>query len=282
MKLPAKGSSLSLCLDQDEAPAFYPPLGFVPVAEAQLGNGDSFGLYWPFGGEDGPPIVCETLHDEWRLVIRFSDVPTFMKWLEANDYEWGEEEVPDPDLCTTRYQKAMRQVGGNPETAIEELGEVCHHFPEIATHWASLGQQRLRLGDREGALDAGVRSICSNWCFGRAPESALRSLRSVGDESRDPLAKRSADLTLRFGGKKENSDYRLIRESAFEYLQSPTPTLGLLLMHNYGLVMSQETTAFQERYEFDAHAWQEELLKACRQHLGSDRLTVQPVQVPQD
>ena len=30
----------------------YPPLGFVPFEERQLGNGDTFGLYWPIGFED--------------------------------------------------------------------------------------------------------------------------------------------------------------------------------------------------------------------------------------
>ena len=46
----------------------YPPAGYLPWSILDVGNGDTYGYYWPIGREDGPPIVCTVCHDGWRLV----------------------------------------------------------------------------------------------------------------------------------------------------------------------------------------------------------------------
>ena len=55
MKVPEGMEELSLAEDGIGAGGAYPPLGFKPFLEAELGNGDYFGLYWPYGREDREP-----------------------------------------------------------------------------------------------------------------------------------------------------------------------------------------------------------------------------------
>lgn len=46
----------------------YPPPGHLPWNILDVGNGDTYGYYWPIGREDGPPIVCTLMHDAWELL----------------------------------------------------------------------------------------------------------------------------------------------------------------------------------------------------------------------
>ncbi|MGK5029675.1 hypothetical protein [Janthinobacterium sp. MDT1-19] len=56
MQLPASLAQISMDKDwRHDTP--YPPLGFSPFFEGALGNGDTFGLYWPIGREAFEPIV---------------------------------------------------------------------------------------------------------------------------------------------------------------------------------------------------------------------------------
>jgi hypothetical protein len=45
----------------------YPPPGYVAWNRLEVGNGDTYGFYWPMGREDGPPLVCTVEHDAWAL-----------------------------------------------------------------------------------------------------------------------------------------------------------------------------------------------------------------------
>lgn len=56
MKAPAQIDALSLAGHDFATGGAYPPLGFRPVLDAELGNGDYFGLYWPYGREGRDPI----------------------------------------------------------------------------------------------------------------------------------------------------------------------------------------------------------------------------------
>lgn len=46
----------------------YPPPGYLPWNILDVGNGDTYGYYWPIGLEDGPPVVCTLMHDGWELL----------------------------------------------------------------------------------------------------------------------------------------------------------------------------------------------------------------------
>ncbi|MEI8381382.1 MAG: hypothetical protein WCJ09_14740 [Planctomycetota bacterium] len=85
MKAPSEIDALSLAGEDAGSGGAYPSLGFRAVWDAELGNGDYFGLYWPYGREDREPIVCDMLHDEWSLVVAFSNAGTFVKWVKLND-----------------------------------------------------------------------------------------------------------------------------------------------------------------------------------------------------
>lgn len=74
MKPPQNIDALSLADDDVGANGIYPPLGFKSVWDAEPGNGDRYGLYWPYGKEDQDPIICDMIHDEWRLEVAFSSV----------------------------------------------------------------------------------------------------------------------------------------------------------------------------------------------------------------
>ena len=45
----------------------YPPPGYLPWNILDVGNGDTYGYYWPIGKEAGPPIVCTIMHDAWYV-----------------------------------------------------------------------------------------------------------------------------------------------------------------------------------------------------------------------
>ncbi|MEM6991788.1 MAG: tetratricopeptide repeat-containing protein [Myxococcota bacterium] len=275
MKAPAQLAALSLADDSGESSVAYPSLGFVRLLDAELGNGDYYGLYWPYGREDREPVVVDTVHDEWGLEVAFSSVPIFVEWLRANDGERGEVEVEDRALVTTRFERARALQRARPEAAIEQLRSICDDFPECSEHWYALAGQLRRVGDKSGAYAAAIRAFASNWAFGAPPGGTLRMLQSARGEVDDPVVTRSGELSLGYGGAKENSNYALLRECIDEYLASANPVLGLLLSQDYGTMMSKETGAFQERHGFGLDAWAAEHTKLCTEHLGDSRRRVE-------
>lgn len=203
--------------------------------------------------------------------------PIFVRWLELNDRERGELEVEDPDLVTARFL-AMRTILHNkPEEAVIRLTSLCADFPESAEYWFALAGQRRRLGDPEGCARAAIRAYASNWVFGMPPNGTLTLLqnaRRTDTGANDPLVTRSAELTMNFGGTKENPVYNVLRECIDAYLSSRDPLLGLLLNQNYAYMMLMETTAFQARYEFNASEWLARQIQLCEVHLGDSRLKI--------
>jgi hypothetical protein len=211
------------------------------------------------------------LHDEGCIRLEFSSVSVFLAWLEANDHERGDVEVDDPGFPARRFHAAKALLGSQPEAAVPLLREVCDMFPESAEYWYTLATQLRRIGDSQGAHQAAVRAFASNWVFGLPPNGTLKLLQGARGHLDDPLVQRSGELTLGFGGTKENSNYRLLQECIRAYLSSATPVLGLLLNQNFGYLMSSETTAFQERHGFQPAAWLGEHQRLCEQYLGDSR-----------
>jgi hypothetical protein len=271
VKRPSKIEALSLGEADLGIGGIYPPLGFLPVWDAEGGNGDYFGLYWPYGRENREPIVCDMLHDEWSITFAFSSVSVFLDWLEANDHERGDVEVEDPGSVVRRFEEAKALLGSQPEAAVSVLREVCEAFPESSEYWYALATQLRRIGDSQGCHQAAVRAFAANWAFGLPPNGTLKLLQNARGQLDDPLVQRSGELSMGYGGSKENSNYRLLQECISAYLSSSTPLLGLLLNQNYGYVMSSETTAFQERHGFATESWIKEHRELCEKHLGDSR-----------
>jgi len=274
MKAPAQIGQLSLAGEDLGTGGTYPPLGFRPVWDAELGNGDYYGLYWPYGRESQDPIVCDMLHDEWGMEIAFSGVAIFTDWLQLNEGRRGDVEVEDFALVSRRYDELKPVLRDQPEEAVAGLRAICDDFPESAEYWYALASQLRRIGDHTGCHAAAVRAFASNWAFGVPPDGTLRMLQNAKDQTAEPLTARSGQLTMQYGGTKENSNYDLLKECIGEYLSSSTPVLGLLLNQNYGYMMAMETTAFQDRYGFDPADWIEEHSQLCAEHLGDSRTQI--------
>lgn len=274
MKAPGRIKELSLADKAIGVSGTYPPLGFLPVFDAELGNGDYYGLYWPYGREDREPIVCDMVHDEWSLQIAFSSVPIFVNWLELNDHERGEAEVDDPQHAPTRFAALRPLLRDQPNEAISDLRSICDDFPECSEYWYTLATQLRRVGDHASSHAAAVRAYASNWAFGAPPQGTLRMLQTSKVETKDPLTMRSRELFEKFGGTKENSNYPILKECIEEYLASDMPLLGLLLNQNYGYTMSMETVSFRERYQFEPKQWITEHSELCAKYLGDSRTSV--------
>lgn len=274
MKAPAQIAELSLAGQDVGTGGTCPPLGFRPVWDAELGNGDYFGLYWPYGHEDREPIVCDMLHDEWGMEVAFSSVESFVEWLQLNGRQRGEVEVEDSALVGRRFRELKPLLHDQPEEAVSKLRTICDDFPESAEFWFTLASQLRRIGNHAGCHAAAVRAFTSNWAFGMPPDGTLRMLQNAKNQTDDPLVKRSGHLTRQYGGTKENSNYQLLKECIAEYLSSTTPVLGLLLNQNYGYMMSMETTSFQERNQFDPIEWLETHSQLCAKYTGDSRTQI--------
>jgi hypothetical protein len=271
MKKPLQIEVLSLAGADFGTGGIYPPLGFQPVLDAELGNGDYFGLYWPYGRENREPIVCDMLHDEWGIEYAFSSVSVFLKWLEINDHRRGDVEVADSASAPRLFQQAKVLIGNQPDEAVSLLQQTCEAFPESAQYWYTLATQLRRIGDAAGSYRAAVRSFAANWTFGMPPNGTLRLLQDAQGHLNDPLVERSGDLDMNYGGTKENPNYRILQECINAYLASPTPLIGLLLNQNYAYMMYMETTAFQERHKFDSKEWIQRQTELCSRILGDSR-----------
>jgi hypothetical protein len=182
MKIPASLTKVSVAVDYiPKGP--YPPLGFVPFWEAELGNGDYLGLYWPFGKEKEEPIICDMSHDDWSLIPGFSTLDKFLEWYELNDQDRGENEVDDPDFVVTQYALGREALKKNDHSsAIMHFENCTKILPEVSEYWYTLSSQ------------------------------------------------------------------------------------------NYAFMMLTETNAFQERYNFNLDAWQNEFTELCILGLESDRI----------
>ena len=267
----------AITIVEDGFEGAYPPLGFKQIWEAELGNGDSYGLYWPFGRESDEPIVCDMLHDEWGLEVAFSSVSVFVKWLEMNDGVRGDNEVDDPNLVSSRFQSAKKFLQGHPEKAITVLQGICSDFPEHSEYWFTLASQLRRIGDKEGSAQAVVSAFASNWVFAMPTNGTLRLLqaaKNIPSLADDPLVARSSEINMSFGGAKENSVYEVFKDCITQYLASSNPLRGILLNQNYGYMMMMETKSFQERNEFQIEEWGAEQSELCLKHLGDNRKSI--------
>jgi hypothetical protein len=216
-------------------------------------------------------------HDGWGLQVAFSTVPLFLQYLEMNDGLRGDNAVDDPNLPSTRFLAVRTILHDNPEAAVSLLTSICADFPECADYWFTLAGQLRRLGDNDGSARAAIRAFTSNWAFGMPPNGTLKLLQNARANSvvsKDPLIVRSSELSMAFGGTKENPVYEVLRDCIAGYLASNDPLPGILLNQNYGYMMLMETTAFQDRYGFKVDQWLQAHSQLCSIHLGDDRRTI--------
>lgn len=272
MKLPAAYKSVTLDIDHYEVP--YPPLGFCPIAEHQLGNGDTFGLYWPIGHEDHDPIVVETYHDEWSIEPHFSSLERFLAAAERNDDGYDDDSVvesptfdEDPQSPAACLRTARDHLKSQSfEAAVQSLQTAVSVLPEYTDAQALLCSQYRRVGKNDAAIKAAIQTIISPPCFG-APSVQIakwlsRQSSCPPEIEADPIWINRKRLTLKFGGVKENDEYKILREAIDQYLDDSVFVAGMTLMQTYAHLMYAETVSFQERYGFNAKefvSWQREI-----------------------
>ena len=259
MQLPASLAHISAEQDWQHTTA-YPPLGFTPFSEGALGNGDTFGLYWPIGREASEPIVVETWHDEWRLQPHFSSLAAFLQaYAGAQDEYVGTPSLADdPASPRAAFLEAKELIAQrNPEAAIALLEAALAIVPEYTDALVLLHGQYVRAGRIDAAVKVAIDAIISPPSFGGPPFKALQWLRTqpVPDGELDPIWRTCGQLSFNFGGSKENADYPVLLGAIESYLEQGNHVAASTLMQTYAELMSAETVSFQERYGFDATAF---------------------------
>lgn len=263
----------------------YPPFGFYSFSEHELGNGDTFGLYWAIGREGEEPIVAETYHDEWSLQPHFSCLERFLSAAEKAASEEAEEEgepleslkglvhvrgptIEEDDhspvacLQSARDRLQQQDVG----RAIEYLERAVTVLPEYGEAQALLSAQYRRVDQPEKAVRAGIQALISPPCFGGDPTRVagwMRRQRACPDDlEADPIWTHREALTGRFGGTKENDQFAIFRSAIDTYLDQGEVVRAMTLMQSYADRMGRETHSFQERHGFvvsEFLAWQREV-----------------------
>lgn len=267
MHLPVNLREISLENNWEYGSAF-PPLGFTPFFDCALGNGDTFGLYWPIGRENIEPIVAETWHDSWLVQPTYSTLDTFLA--AAKVAEEGYPEPPslaeDPASPRALFQSAKEYIKNqNVDLAIQLLEKAINVLPEYTKVLSLLWAQYVRVGRTQEALSVAIQAIISPPCFGERPQKALRwlcSQKSAPSDEHDPIWRIKNQLKLAYGGVKENTDYPLLLGAINEYMSQSQFISAATLMQTYAALMSRETVSFQERYGFEPKAfaaWQIEV-----------------------
>ncbi len=264
MQLPANLQLISLDKDWQHGQS-YPPLGFMPFSESALGNGDSFGLYWPIGREAMEPIVVETWHDEWRIQPHFSSLAAFLKahaQLDQDDEDSGYVDTPaladDPASPRAAFLAAKELIARQDSAAAIALLEAALAIlPEYTDALVALHGQYVRAGRSADAVKVAIQAIISPPSFGGPPLKALHWLRQqpLPDAESDPIWRSCQQLSFSFGGSKENADYPLLAAAIDIYLEQGKLRSASTLMQTYAELMSAETVSFQERYGFDQAAF---------------------------
>ncbi|UII24457.1 hypothetical protein LVD15_14110 [Fulvivirga maritima] len=272
MKLPQNIDKISLFPANEMGP--YPPNGFLPFHEAEMGNGDYYGLYWEFGKENDEPVICEMIHDEGSIRPVFSSLDKFLEWYslyEENDFEYPDEEVEDDNFLFAHLNKGnecLRQ--NNIEEAIHHYQLSTKSFGEVSENWFKLASQQKRLGDELAFQKSLIHAVCSNWAIEVPSQNALRmlnSLKPVEELKNHPLIKNRQYLSFSFGGQKVNDEYVVLSEMIEELYQIGEDNAGFLMEQNYALMMYWETTSFQERYNFDLNDWKKQFALKTKNRL---------------
>ena len=170
-----------------------------------IGNGDTYGFYWPIGLEMGEPLVCTIAHDSWEFWPVASSLKSFVRTqLAALDDDGSSEYYETAELLGIDVEAVNAMVDGAvesessatelfgevklrfdpdspwllqaaarnaltasmPELAVHHLEKAVSHLPEYAEAWALLAQAYRQLRQEPQAALAMMRAITTPLCFG--------------------------------------------------------------------------------------------------------------------
>jgi hypothetical protein len=110
----------------------YPPPGYLPWNILEVGNGDTYGYYWPIGKENDPPIVCTVMHDGWAMLPVTSSLNSCIRLLLLTDHADTEQlvevasdfgiDISDIPIPEEDDEKQPASLDGPPWTDIEPGG----------------------------------------------------------------------------------------------------------------------------------------------------------------
>ena len=239
------GCSLGFDLTPDNIPtdfaifadydAPYPPPGYLPFSSLEVGNGDTYGFYWPIGKEGCSPLVATTLHDNHMVFPMASCFERAIKLIHACGLAEGEVEevaeafeidlsgVPriDGDESVFFFHKSASALleidDASPSillsvartalskrdfaTAEKYVIRATQILPEYYDAWALLAELRQQKHDRTGFIEAALRAISSPLSF--AANDRIKLLAAIQDlpssaaaDRKDPIWKRRKSLTF--------------------------------------------------------------------------------------
>ena len=129
----------------------WPPLGFFPFYN--IDNGDEYGLYWPVGREDQPPLVAFTNHDVGSLIPINSSIEGLLCSRLAirnepdDDEDFDDEEFDDEDSLADDEEQRDPVIEFCQEWFQREAGRVAEC--QITREVAATDFERLLLSDAE-------------------------------------------------------------------------------------------------------------------------------------
>jgi len=177
MKLPETIESVSI-IDGQIPCGPYPSLGFVPLFDDELGNGDCFGLYWPFGKEEFEPIICDMSHDGGIIWPVFSSLNSFLDNLGR-----GRDDFEEENFAPYFYTQGKNSLAANNvESAVGFFQKACDIMPEISRYWFSLATQLRRMGRIKESAEACLRAFLSNWSFGIPTDAVYQFVKSIAKQ----------------------------------------------------------------------------------------------------
>jgi hypothetical protein len=260
----------------------YPPIGYLPWRVLDVGNGDTYGYYWPVELEEREPIVCTTEHDLFRVVPFASDLASCLRLLRATELGIADEiqevardfdislanaqprknasppaselrplDPHSPHLLLEQAREAMRTADlALCERSLLEARRLLPEYGEAAVALSQLYRRQHRFAESAQAL---LVAISTPLCFGGGDEvrlKCLRSLQGMQDElitTGDVLWRERRRLTFRTGVR-ESDDFRIYEDAIAAYLAAEEGRRAIWLRMLVGELMLGQTVSFQERY----------------------------------
>jgi hypothetical protein len=99
----------------------FPPSGYLPWNALEVGDGDTYGYYWPGGREDHEPLVCTTEHDICRVVPLASDLAGCLRLLKAARPEIAAEIKEIAQDCGISLARAQSSAVATPDHVLSTL-----------------------------------------------------------------------------------------------------------------------------------------------------------------
>lgn len=272
----------------------YPPVGYLRWRVLEVGNGDTYGYYWPVGKENQDPIVCTTEHDAFRVVPFASTLAGCLRLLHATQPEIADEitevarafgisltgarprtaatpakalailDPRSPQLLLAVAREAMRT--GDLMQGERSATQALDLLPEYGEAAFVLSQFHRRQQRFMQAAQALLVSISSPLCFSGGYDLRLKCLRALQGMKDDLVTEADDDVLWRERrrltfqtGVKQNDDFRLYDEAIEAYLAAGVGTRAIWLRMLVGELMSLETISFQERYGWTPTKHREDL-----------------------